>query len=211
MNRRVVLIAAGGGVVVLLLWFFLLWSPRSSDLSDAEDQHQAAQDEADRLELRLRRLLTLQDQAPELRSSLEALRAAVPDDPDLAAFILEADDAATQSGIDFVSITPNEPSAAEAPAGPAVIDLSISAIGGYFQTLDFLNRLADLDRLVVIDSLGISASAQAGIVELNTSISGRMFVAELPPGTGVPSAGDADAGSSATTAPETTTTTAASA
>ena len=219
MNRRVLLVAAGGGVVVLLLWFFMLWSPRSSSLSDAQDRRQQAQDEADRLELRLRRLLTLQDQAPELRSELEDLRAGVPDDPNLAAFILEADDAASQSGIDFVSISPNEPVAADAPGGPAVINLSISAIGGYFQTLDFLNRLADLDRLVVIDSLSISAAVQAGTVELNSSISGRMFVAELPVTSGAPGADGAGAGSSATTTtvagatttttPESTTTTAA--
>jgi Tfp pilus assembly protein PilO len=206
-----VLVAAGGGVVVLLLWFFMLWSPRSSDLSDAQDRVQQAQDEADRLELRVRRLLTLQDQATELRSELEDLRAAVPDDPNLAAFILEADDAASQSGIDFVSITPNEPVAAEAPGGPAVVNLSISAIGGYFQTLDFLNRLADLDRLVVIDSLSISAAVQAGTVELNSSIAGRMFLAELPVTSGVPGGAGGDAGSSATTTtiPESTTTTAA--
>lgn len=178
MSRRVVMIATGVALAVMVIWYFILWSPASADLEDARERTEAAEDEADLLQIRLQRLQDLQDRAPVLQSRLEELRAAVPDTPDLARFILESDEAANRSGIDFVSISPSPPAAPTEPGGPAVINVSINALGGYFQTLDFLNRLADLDRVIVIDTLSVSASTQGGIVELNATISGRLFVTE---------------------------------
>ena len=54
----------------------------------------------------LTRLQSSKRDEPLKRSKLETLRVAVPDDPNLAQFILDANDAASRSGIEFLSISP---------------------------------------------------------------------------------------------------------
>ena len=71
---------------------------------------------------------------------------------------------------------------------------AMTANGGYFQVLDFVNRLDRLPRIVVIDSLSLSSGAAGG---LTASITARMFVSAAKP----------VAGSTGTTGSTTTTTT----
>ena len=118
---------------------------------------------------------SLQQGEPQKRAQLENLRVAIPDEPNLAQFILDANTAANISGINFLSISPSPPAAGTARRGrarvahrrptpgapgagtpPAVINLQLSVSGGYFQVVDFVNRLNGLSRLVVIDSLGLA-------------------------------------------------------
>lgn len=212
MSRRTILAGIGAALAVLVLWYLFLWSPRSSALTDARDRREEAQAEVERLRVRLQSLEALQEQAPRLRSQLEKLRVAIPDQPNLAQFILEANEAARLAGIEFISITPSEPApptevapgsaAAAAGTPPAEIRLGISIRGGYFQVLDYMNRLADLSRIVVIDSIGISgATAESGSgIELSVTIAGRMFIVEALAEGGVPTT------TTTTTAPGATTT-----
>jgi Tfp pilus assembly protein PilO len=173
-SRRALLAGLSGAVVVVLAWWFLLWSPQRSRISDARD------------ELQLRRLRDLQAREAVVRSRLERLRVAIPDQPNLAQFILAANEAAERAGIEFLSITPTPPAApaaaargqqAEGGGPPAEIRLSMTITGGYFQVLDFVNRLDDLPRLVVIDSINVSGG-EGG--QLNVSLQARMFVG-VPP------------------------------
>lgn len=198
MNRRAWLFAGLAGLVVLALWYFFLWSPRNDDLKKAKERTEAAAAKNLDLESRIERLKAAQRDEPRLRARLERLRTAIPDDPKLAEFILETNDAAVRSGIDFLSIAPTRP-AAPAPgvpgaaaatpgaAGPAPAEilLSLQITGGYFQVLDFLNRLDALPRIVVTDGLALSGDAVAG--RLSTGVTARMFVnpsaVAPPPGT----------------------------
>lgn len=217
MSRRHLLIGAAAAAGVLLFWFLFLWSPQGSKLSDAKDRTEAAEREQQDLQVRIARLKALQQDEPQKRAQLESLRVAIPDEPNLAQFILDANTAANVSGINFLSISPSPPAAAggvgtsgptppttpTAPgtpvAAPAVINLQLSISGGYFQVVDFVNRLNGLSRLVVIDSLNLATSGQAtpGATGLNVSITARMFVRTAAP----------VAGSTASTTPGATTTT----
>src|SRR5207253_7428218 len=188
------LIPIGAGVLVLLIWFAALWGPQSSALSKAKQRAAQAEQQRDTLTDELTRLRASKRDEPLKRSQLETLRVEVPDDPNLAQFILDANDAASKAGIDFLSITPSPPSAATTPgattpgaatpgaatpggttggAAPVPVKLSMSITGGYFQVLDFVNRLDRLPRIVVVDSLSLS-SGSAG--QLSASISARMFI-----------------------------------
>ncbi|MCZ7526104.1 MAG: GspMb/PilO family protein [Acidimicrobiia bacterium] len=74
------------------------------------------------------------------------------------------------------------------PGAPSVINLSMQIEGGFFQLLDYLNRLEDLDRLVVVDSLAINAQEQTSSPSptLSVTLSGRMFTrATVTPAGGV--------------------------
>lgn len=182
MSRRVALITLAAAIVLLVLWFLLLWGPQGGRLDDARERQDAAEAQNQSLELRLARLQAAQTQAPELMADLDRLRRAVPDDPQLAEFILDANDAASEAGVDFLSISPGAPTVGGAL--PPVITLNISVSGEYFSVLDYLDRLDDLPRIVVIDSLTLTPGDEGGGAaagpELSVAIVGRMFATSAP-------------------------------
>jgi Tfp pilus assembly protein PilO len=206
-RSRTMLIAGAAALAILVLWYLVLWSPRKAELNDAREERQAAESTRQELSTRVARLRASQKDEPIKRAQLEALRTTIPDDPNLAAFILDTNDAAAKAGIDWISVSPEEPSpgtastasVAAAPvtttgtgagtdAGttaanrvPAEVRLQLQITGGYFQVLDFLNRLNEMPRLVVTDGLNISSDDKA---KLQVSLKGRMFVRTVPPGFG---------------------------
>lgn len=207
MNKKAILITGVGAVAVIGVWFLFLWSPQGGRIDDAHSRQDAAEQANAQLELRVNRLRDVAARAPELTAALEELRVAVPDTPDLAQFLLEAQAAADQSGVDFVAFSPAPPAAnGEDPTLPAVITLSVNIDGGYFQVLDYLNRIDDMSRIVVTDTLSLTASEnEAGGQDLTVALAGRMFtnaVPATPEGTA--------AGTTATTTTTTTTATAGS-
>jgi Tfp pilus assembly protein PilO len=221
-TRRQQLIGVAAALGVLVFWFLFLWGPQGSKLSDAKDRRERAQSEQDQLQVRIARLKSLQQDEPQKRAQLERLRVAIPDEPNLAQFILDANNAANVSGINFLSIAPSPPAPVGAVPGatppsdpgttpapssaPAVINLQMSVTGGYFQVIDFVNRLNGLPRLVVIDSLNLSTGGQgtAGATTLSAEIAARLFVSETTPVAGAPGTPGA---TTTTTAPATTSTT----
>ena len=209
MARRPMLVAVAAALVVLLLWYLLLWRPTSAKVAKERDKAVAAERTRDDLRDRIKNLRSSRRLEPLKLSQLATLKVAVPDDPNLAQFILDANDAATKSGVDFLSISPTPPGAAGGAttgttvaggaAGPVSIKLAISITGGYFQVIDFLNRLNGLPRIVVIDSLSLSSSTSG---QLTAAISARMFVGSAAP---------VSAGATTTTVAGATTTTVAGA
>lgn len=217
MTRRNMLIAGAAAGAVLILWYLLLWSPRKADLAEAQERREAAEATRDELATRVARLRASQKDEPLKRARVEALRTTIPDEPNLAAFILDTNDAAAKAGIDFISVAPSEPApgvpggatiastqpaaatpATAAGAAPAEIKLQLQVTGGYFQVLDFLNRMNELPRLVVTDGLSVSSDEKA---KLTVSVTARMFVRTVPPGFGdVPAAPAAPAAATGVTA-----------
>ncbi len=213
MKRNVLIACVAGGIVLILAWYFLLFSPTSSDLNDTRDQVSGVENQNQELKNTIRRLKELSRNAPQQEATLRKLRAAIPANPDLGEFILQANDIASAAGIDWLSIAPTPP-AATAGAGPqSTIALSIQVDGGFFQVLDYLNRLEDLERLVLVDSVNVSAAAadtsstgstggettsSGGAPSLSVTLTGRMFTGAAP----------ATASGGSSTTPTTPTTTA---
>ena len=221
MNRRL-LIPVGAGVAVVVLWFVALWGPQGSALSKERTRATTAEQQRATLRDQLTRLQQSKRDEPLKRSQLETLRVAVPDDPNLAQFILDANDAASRAGIDFLSIAPTPPSATAQPAAtattvagaagaagaaaPVPIRIAMTISGGYFQVLDFVNRLDRLPRLVVVDSLTIGGGADP--TRLAVSMQARIFTTSARPVAGAAGGGGGAPGSTTTTtAPGATTTT----
>ena len=98
---------------------------------------------------------------------------------------------------------------APAPAAPNAITLQLDVAGGYFQILDFLNRIDDVPRIVVVDSLdlGTEGAADAGTgvtsTDLTATITARVFTGAAPAAAGTTTAG----ATTATTAPPSSSTT----
>jgi Tfp pilus assembly protein PilO len=212
-NRRALLIGVGSALLVLLIWYFLLWSPRGKSIDEAKKRQATFESQAQDLRAELSRLQEAKRTEAATRAQIDALRQAIPDEPNLAQFILDTNDAASRSGIDFLSISPTPPAppATGAGAAPSPIALNISITGGYFQVLDFVNRLNDLTRIVVIDGVSISAASGGPVPNaLSVQLSARMFVGQAPAGSAAPATATTTtttvAGATTSTAPGTATT-----
>jgi Tfp pilus assembly protein PilO len=92
---------------------------------------------------------------------------------------------------------------------PSSIGLSFQVEGGYFQILDFLNRVDDLPRVVIVDSLDIGAGegdtpaqGESGSAtgDLAATITARMFTGATPSGGDPAAAGTTAGATTATTA-----------
>lgn len=181
MNRRTVGIAIAVCAGLLVVWFLLLWSPKGKELSKAQQARAAAVSDASQLQVKLTRLRDAARHEPQLQASLDRLRSAVPDAPKLATFILDTNDLAAKAGVDFLNIAPKTPEASA--SGPADIGLAITIKGGYFQMLDFLDRLLGQQRVVVIDTVQVTPAPSDGGEQLSVLLTARMFTTEVPVGT----------------------------
>ena len=182
MRSRVVAIGVLLTVVLVLIWNIAIFSPRGKKLNDAKKQAQAAQQLEPGLQATLARLKQISENGPEIAAQLDTLNAAVPAGPDLDGFILSANQIAVQAGIDWLSVSPSVVQAGTS-GGPSVIPLSVQIKGGFFQVLDYLNRLEDLGRLVIVDSINTTAGSTSGVTgppTLSVTLSGRMFTAAAP-------------------------------
>jgi Tfp pilus assembly protein PilO len=201
-NRRLILISFGAALALLGLWFVFLWGPQGDKLSAAHDRTDKAEAENTTLELRLARLKAAQKDAPELMAKGEQLRRAIPETPELAQFILDANDAASAAGVDFLSISPSPPAPAVGRA-PSDINLSIAVTGSYFEVLDYLDRLNALPRLVVVDTLGLSpggGESTGATDQMSVTLAARMFTtASAAPAAGATTTTTVPAGGSTTT------------
>jgi Tfp pilus assembly protein PilO len=185
MRNRAMALGALLFVVVLLVWNLLIFAPKGRSLSKAKKDAQAAQQIEAGLRSTLARLNDISKNGPEIAAELDKLSSAVPESPDLDGFILSANQIAVKSGIDWLSVSPSVAQAGT--TGPSVIPMTIQIKGGFFQVLDYLNRLEDLSRLVIVDGINATASgdsinAATGPPTLAVSLTARMFTRAAPPG-----------------------------
>lgn len=208
-------------VVVLLAWFMFVLKPKSAELSSAQNKTQEEVAKESGLQSTLARLKALDAQRPAREAEMQRLAVAVPEQPDLATFILSVNELGARAGVRWVSVAPTAPVAG--PQGsPSVITLTMNFEGGFFQVLDFLARVERLRRIVVVDGLELQGNAsaaptpgQAAPAELKVAITARLFTTAAPPlapgATTTTIAGRATTtiagGATATTAPAATPTT----
>jgi len=214
-KRNQLLIGGAAVLAVVLLWYFVIYAPLGDDLSSAQAQTSEEQKKTDSLQADLARLQAQAKNASKQQAQLRKLDAAVPKNPDLAEFIIQANDIAESSGISFLSIAPSPPASGN---GASVINMTISISGSFFQLQDYLRQLEQLERLVIVDGISISAggggsgttgtgttdtadTSSTGDVSLSVSLTARMFTRAAPTTSADGSTGSATGGTTTTTTP----------
>jgi Tfp pilus assembly protein PilO len=180
MNNRTVAAGVLAAVLIVAAWWMLLFSPARSDAHKVDSEVKAAKAKSLSLETEEKQLEDLEQRAPQIQADRDRLRSAVPDQPELATFIEQANQLGTDTGVTWVSVSPSEPGAGTA-AGEINVGLEVK--GGYYQVLDYLNRLESIPRLVVVDQVSLTASdasgaggaAVGGPPQLTASLTARMF------------------------------------
>jgi Tfp pilus assembly protein PilO len=173
---KLILIGVGAALVITAAWFFLLWSPQGKNIDKAKADQAAAEQRASELQARLTHLQRLEDNKAVLEQARAFLATKIPSADELDRFILEVNERASKSGVDFMSISPAQPSAGGAPAGaaavpgaPTAIGLQMQVVGDYFA---ILNR--DGERLVTVNNFALSKGTDGN--KMTASISGQMFL-----------------------------------
>lgn len=205
-RNNVIVIGAVAVVAIIALWYVFLYSPLNDDLSSAQAETATAQKQTQDLQATLARLQSVKNSLPEKQALLNKLDKAVPKNPDLAEFIVQANDIADQAGIEFLSIAPGTPAAGT--GGVSQISLTITLSGSFFQLQDYLQSLESLDRLVVIDALNVAGSsggsgstdtATSNGTTLAVTLTGKMFTRAAPTGSAAGGTTTPGAGSSTST------------
>jgi Tfp pilus assembly protein PilO len=212
-------IAVGALVAVLLtaLWWTMLLKPTRAKAAKVRADTAAEREKLAPLQAQLDKARRDAAHAETFKAQLAALETAVPDSPALAAFIRDANAIADASGVAWQSVTHGPPTTGFGVQSSITIGIQIE--GTYGQVVEYLGRLATLQRLVVVDSVQLSTAANtgagagspastggstgpfSGATKLSAVISARMF--ETPPatpGTGA-SGGSASGGSTASAPP----------
>jgi Tfp pilus assembly protein PilO len=120
MSVKIRFVALGvASLLVLLLWFGVVYHPASAKLGKLKQDITAAQTQRSQLQAELQRLQTLKANEPLLRADVAKFTAAMPTSPQISAFIRLVQNAADGAGIDFLSVAPSLPAAAQPAAAPA--------------------------------------------------------------------------------------------
>lgn len=144
-NRLILTIVLA--VVVVLVLAGLLIYPQLGKLKDLDQQIAETQTQIDQAQALLEQRQAIKAQAAETAAALLRLSNEVPASPELPSLIIELQDTANESGIEFTTLTPAEP---EARAGYSAIVLTLNGTGQWADAIDFMQRLNKLTRQVRI-------------------------------------------------------------
>jgi Tfp pilus assembly protein PilO len=168
-TRKDLVMLIAMGVLVLFAVYNFLIRPQGADLSSVRDERVAVEQAVSDAE----RDLVDPVVAPNGQSAedVSALDKAVPVEPALSALLRQLQQIAAETGMLHGSISP-------APLGPnpsgpgGSLQIAIAASGSPAAALAYIDRLRDLERLVVIEQIGVTVQPD-GSEQLQ--ISARVF------------------------------------
>ncbi|MCZ7662064.1 MAG: type 4a pilus biogenesis protein PilO [Thermoleophilia bacterium] len=136
-RRNIYGLIAVGLVVVAAGYYFLMLSPLRTKIGDTEAQIASEQTQLAQNQARLAQMEQTRQDAKRNQARLIELSKMVPQTPEIPSLLLQIQDLATEAGIDFLTITPQEPTDL---GSFLVIGLVLVMEGRYFDVNDFLYR-----------------------------------------------------------------------
>ncbi len=174
MNRSILLV---GGLLVVLLtaaWWFLLVSPVNERVTVADQQLDQAENEEGTLAAQRRSLQQVQDNMLEYLAAIGELENSIPPTPQAAALIDSLSVLAGETGVVWSNGSYGQPQ--DVDGAYFEIPISITINGQFFEVLGYLYGMAELDRLVQIESVSIAPTqSEQGFTVLNVSISAKAY------------------------------------
>jgi Tfp pilus assembly protein PilO len=162
----------------------VVWWPFRSETASERDQLAQIQAEQLTLVATLDELNAATDLLGGFDADLERFAIAIPETLELPTFLRELDAQADAAGVQIDLVSPSEvlggatrDSKRPVPPGMSSVSLSLTGQGPFESTMEFVNRLDDLPRLIVVDTLGLSAvdgNADQIIIDLEL----RVFTTE---------------------------------
>ena len=202
MRRTGILVAVLGIVLVTAAWYMLVMQPINGSITDAQAELQTAQDQELTLRTKLARLQRIQDGELTYISAIGALDAQIPSTPQLAALIDDLTDLAKRTSVDWQGVTNGTPTLVS-DGDYYQIPIALRIRGQFFEVLGYLYGIADMDRLVRIDGVSVTAEQdENNFTVLDVTINASAFTTS-----DLAIAAQVTTTTTTTTGPETTTTT----
>jgi Tfp pilus assembly protein PilO len=164
-NKRVIAIAAAASVLLVGVWYFAFFSGQSKSIQKSSALAAAANVQAGTVRSQIVVLQHEKAQLPVATAKLTTLALALPSTPALDKLIDNINVAATQSGVNWQSITPSKPatytgSTTGAGSGFAngmqSVSVALQVGGSYKQILAFVDSLNGMSRLLDVGSINLS-------------------------------------------------------
>lgn len=175
-SRAVLALGVMGALVLLHGWNSFFLAPKAAAREDVKQELAAARREENDLRRNLAELRKLANDTTAREAELTRLGRLIPADPDVAGAILALDDTARQAQVAMSSLLPAPP--VPAAGAPTSVSVTMHVSGTFPQIFDYLRRLELLDRLVVVDSIQLTAAPGAsGSSKIEADVKARMFAA----------------------------------
>ncbi|MGH8875184.1 MAG: type 4a pilus biogenesis protein PilO [Acidimicrobiia bacterium] len=200
--RRTVLLVVLGSVLATAAWFLFVFGPASERIAIAEEELAAAEQQEVQLRAQLAQLRRVEENQFAYLTVVGALEAAVPPTPQLDVLIEDLKALSDDSGMEWKSMANGDPTEVE-DTDYFQVPVSITLEGQYFELLGYLYGIADLSRVIVIESVAVTPAQEEGFTVLTVTIAGRVFTTS---GIMVPSFEEPEEAATTTTVPTTTTT-----
>jgi len=190
-SRRAPIVAGVLMALVAVLAVFFLVLPKMNEVSEADDQLQAAQDQELGLEAELRALQQAQAEAPETEQEIAAIEDQIPPTADLPSLFRLLQGAADRSAVGFFSFTPGTP-IADLTSSYSTITSTIVVSGGYVALDEFLFLLETLPRAAKATTIAVAptgntdpdggATTSSSLLQLQTTV--EFFTTDISAGPG---------------------------
>ena len=173
--RRGLILGVLLAFIITAGWWFLFMAPKSTEISDFNDERDTAQIEQSTLEGRRNQLAALAALEGEYLLGLSELQSSIPPTPDGAALIEDINNIAEASGVELLTFSPSQPAESTVP-GLVEIQMQMTFEAPYFKVLSFLFALEDLERLIRVDQVAITSRVlEDGTNLLSTSVTAAAF------------------------------------
>ena len=161
---KLILVAVAIAVVAVIAGLLLI-TPQLKTIATINDQIKVAEHDVDEANALLMQRQDMKDRAAQTDAAYLRLANQVPETPELPSLIIELQDIALQSGVEFEGLKPEDPissTKADSASGGAtaasngtaseyvVIPMQVSVSGSWSDTIDFMNRLQHMTRAVRI-------------------------------------------------------------
>lgn len=145
-------------VLVVAVGVFVLIMPQVNRLGELDSEIHTADQEIQSAQTLLDQRQDAKLAAASTQAQLIKLANEMPDTPELPSLIIELQDTANESGIDFTGIEPQIPQTA---TGYRKLPLSLTISGQWTDIIEFTRRLTKLGRQIRVLSV-VVGSAQVG-------------------------------------------------
>lgn len=145
-------------VLVTVLWWVFMFSPKRDAIAAAELELDNAIMRDSTLRGRLAQLQAIKDNELSYLFAIGQMESSIPATPQADAFIEDITFLAESTGVELTTITLTPP-VVDPLTGGFEVPVSIAIDGEYFEILGFLYGIEALDRLVRVDSIGLTPLA----------------------------------------------------
>jgi Tfp pilus assembly protein PilO len=175
-------------MLILLGSWFLLVSPKKSEAADIQTQTQTQLSQNDALRAKLVQLQQQSTKLADQEARLAAIRLHLPASLALSSYIRSMSTAASSSNVSLDALSPSEPAAVIPPAAAGqtqansaagslmVVKVDIKASGSYFDLEQFVSKLENQQRSMLVTGFTITPVTTAtGAQQVTISLQGRIY------------------------------------